>query len=253
MKIQYASDLHLEFRDNSRFLKEQPLQPSADVLVLAGDIGHLGAENYTQHPFWDWVSENYKACYVVPGNHEFYKGYDLSLIKDGFWQDIRPNVHSTYNQVVRLGDVDLILTTLWAKISVENAYITECSVPDFRYSLLNGKVITFSEFNHLHQTSRAFIEEAVAESTAKHLVVATHHLPTFELMAPEFKGSPINGAFTVEMGDFIASSRINYWIYGHSHRNIDKVVGSTRCVCNQLGYVHRGEHATFRGDAVIEI
>ena len=63
--------------------------------------------------------------------------------------------------------------------------------------------------------------------------------------APEFKNSRINGAFTVELGNFIASNDIDYWIYGHSHRNIDDTIGSTRCVSNQLGYVRSGEHRTF--------
>ncbi len=54
MKIQYASDLHLEFHENSRWLKDNPLLPVGDILVLAGDIGYLGDENYNRHPFWDW-------------------------------------------------------------------------------------------------------------------------------------------------------------------------------------------------------
>ena len=67
MKIQYASDLHLEFADNWRYLKENPLQVTGEILVMAGDIGYLGDDNYTKHPFWDWASENYHqviACMV---------------------------------------------------------------------------------------------------------------------------------------------------------------------------------------------
>ena len=72
MKIQYASDLHLEFKENSNFLKHHPLIVAAEVLVLAGDIGYIGDDNYSRHPFWNWASENYRQVIVIPGNHEFY-------------------------------------------------------------------------------------------------------------------------------------------------------------------------------------
>ena len=77
MKIQYASDLHLEFADNWRYLKAHPLEVTGDILLLAGDIGYLGDDNYSKHPFWDWASENYKEVHCCMGNHEFYKYYDV--------------------------------------------------------------------------------------------------------------------------------------------------------------------------------
>lgn len=34
MKIQYCSDLHMEFHENMRFMKSLPLEPVGDVLVI---------------------------------------------------------------------------------------------------------------------------------------------------------------------------------------------------------------------------
>ena len=41
MKIQYCSDLHMEFHDNMRFMKSLPLEVVGDMLVIAGDVGYL--------------------------------------------------------------------------------------------------------------------------------------------------------------------------------------------------------------------
>lgn len=72
-------------------------------------------------------------------------------------------------------------------------------------------------------------------------------------MADEFKGSIINGAFTCDLGYLIESLPIDYWIYGHSHRNIDGEIGGTKILSNQLGYVFAGETSTFCPDKFIEL
>lgn len=254
MKIQYASDLHLEFTDNWRILKqEEPMNVRGDILVLAGDIGYLGDDNYQTHPFWDWASKNYQQVIVALGNHEFYKFYDLSSMHNGLIGEIRPNIHYYYNAVVHIQDIDIIVSTLWANITLEDAYITEHSVTDFRRILYGEDILTFADFNREHKQCFKFIKQSVADSTAKHKIVITHHVPSYQLMSPEFQGSRINGAFTVELADYIATSGIDYWIYGHSHRNIDKIIGTTRCVCNQFGYAFHNEHLTFDRNKVIEI
>ncbi|SDI01294.1 hypothetical protein SAMN04488062_12018 [Flavobacterium omnivorum] len=38
IKIQYCSDLHLEFLDNRKWVLENPIIPKGDILILAGDI-----------------------------------------------------------------------------------------------------------------------------------------------------------------------------------------------------------------------
>lgn len=254
MKIQYASDLHLEFGENSKWLKQHPMEAIGEILLLAGDIGYLGDDNYKRHPFWDWASDNFNQVIVIPGNHELYKFFDINELHEGWNLEIRPNVKAHYNFVINLNnDVDVIVSTLWAKISPADSYLTERCVSDFK-RICNGEYrLSAERFNEEHERCLRFIERSVKGSKAKHIIVATHHVPSFELMSDEFKGSSINGAFTVELGRFIAESRIEYWIYGHSHRNINKRIGNTECLSNQLGYVFQNEHGTFNPKSIIEI
>lgn len=140
-----------------------------------------------------------------------------------------------------------------AKIPSSEEYLTEHCVSDFKRIRNGEQRLSSQRFNEEHNRCRDFIEKAVSRSNAKNIIVATHHVPSFSLMADEFNNSSINGAFTVELGDYMVESHINYWIYGHSHRNIDRTIGNTQCVSNQLGYVFQNKHQSFRRDAVIEI
>lgn len=254
MKIQYASDLHLEFGANSVYLRNNPLLPVGDMLLLAGDIGYLGDISYINHPFWDCASMNFKRVIVIPGNHELYKSFDINDLHSGWTLKIRDNVECVYNKVISLdSNTDLIATTLWSKVHPRDAFFTERSVSDF-HRIRNGEFrLSWERFNDEHCQCRQFLENSLAESEADNIIVMSHHVPSFDLMSDEFSGSPINGAFTVELGNMIANSRIKYWIYGHSHRNINKQLGITQCRSNQLGYVSRGEHHSFRPNAIIEL
>ena len=108
---------------------------------------------------------------------------------------------------------------------LQDAFATESGVTDFHRIMFEGETLTFEQFN-------------------KELVV-THHVPSFQLSSPDFKGSRINGAFVSNEDDFIETCGADYWIYGHSHRNIDKLIGKTQCISNQLGYVFAREHQSF--------
>ena len=251
MKIQYASDLHLEFRENSRYLRDNPIIPVGDVLVLAGDIGYLNDDAYETHPFWDFVSENFRQTLVVPGNHEFYKSGDVGTIQNGCIAEIRHNVKCYYNTVATIENIDFVMCTLWASIPPENAYVTEKSVSDFHLIACNGRLLNAYCFNKLHQEAVEFLAQT---NTSRKRIVVSHHVPTYLCLAEEFKDSRINGAFVAELHDFIFDSDIAYWIYGHSHRNMPEIdINGTKLLCNQLGYVPQKEHLSFDQQACFEI
>lgn len=253
MKIQYASDLHLEFAENASYLKHNPLEVAGDILILAGDIGYLGDQNYNRHPFWDWASENYKQVIVAMGNHEFYKFFDISTLDDGHVQHIRHNVDAYYNRVISIEDTDIIVSSFWSEIPREEAAFTERVISDFRRILYGGDLLTFADFNREHRKCLDFIKSAVATSDARHKIVVSHHVPSFRMLCPKFKDSKANGAFIVELEDYIKESGIDFWIYGHSHYNVNVRIGDTLCVSNQLGYVFNNEHLSFRNDVFIEV
>ena len=59
MKIQFFSDLHLEFAENCAYLEKQPLAVTGDILLIAGDTAYLdlpdsGVDTYSRYAFWDW-------------------------------------------------------------------------------------------------------------------------------------------------------------------------------------------------------
>lgn len=253
MKIQYASDLHLEFKENASYLKHNPLAVVGDILILAGDIGYLGDQNYSRHLFWDWASENFKQVIVAMGNHEFYKYFDIATLYNGYKLQIRRNVAAYYNAVIPIGDIDIVVSTLWASIPLKEAAYTEQVISDFKRIMCKGEILTFADFNNEHRRCLDFIKSAVSESQARHKIVVSHHVPSFKMIGPKFKYSKANGAFTAELEDFIRASDIEFWIYGHSHYNIDVQIGNTLCLSNQLGYVFHEEHNTFRKDAMIDV
>lgn len=98
MKIQYCSDLHLEFRENKTFLAKNPIQPSGEILLLAGDVNPFTLID-KHNDFFDFVSANYDSVFWVPGNHEYYH-YDLGNVKTPLYEKIRENAFLENNQIL---------------------------------------------------------------------------------------------------------------------------------------------------------
>lgn len=250
IKFQYISDLHLEFNQNTEYLNNYPLNVTGDYLIIAGDAILLKNK---EHTFWDWCSKNYKEVFICYGNHEFYHGPDLSEFKTGSILELRPNVKYYYNCVINIEGIDIIISPLWAYIHDKNKEFVVSSINDFKCIKYNGHNLTSEDFNKEHEKCLSFIKDALKNSKAKYKIVVTHHLPSNILNNPQYYNSPYNEGFVVELQDYIKTCGADYWIFGHSHYNSNKIIGNTQCLSNQIGYVMTNEHKTFDHSKYIEL
>jgi predicted phosphohydrolase len=252
MKIQYCSDLHLEFPENQRFLPKNPLQPVGDILVLAGDVVTFQDLKKAQG-FFDFACDHYSAVYWVPGNHEYY-GSDIFDKPRALCEKLRDNLYLVNNHSVVHGSVRLVFTTLWGRISPHQEWDIQRSISDFSAIQYEGEKLTARMFSFLHEESLGYLENVLREARQGPMVVVTHHVPTLMNYPQIYKNSPLTEAFAVELFDFIADSGVECWIYGHHHVNTpDFNIGKTKMLTNQLGYVRQHEHRSFRRDAVVGI
>lgn len=254
MRIQYASDLHLEFNENSLYLQKNPLSVNGDILVLAGDVILFGKDKWVRHPFFDRCADNFRETFIIPGNHEYYNGTELSGSLTDFEYFLRPNVRYLNNRSIVTGQTELFFTTLWCVIDIPQLIPVQIGVTDCHRIMYNGRLFTAQDYKVIHQHCLSWLKKSLAESPAEHKVIVTHHCPTERFRDPRFTGSTINSAFVVRLNDFVEQSRADYWVFGHTHYNGGKsLIGKTRLLCNQLGYVHHGEHHSFKTDACFEV
>ena len=175
MKIQYCSDLHLEFPENRKFLSRNPLKPVGDILLLAGDIVTF-RELDKAREFFDFVGDHFSAVYWVPGNHEYY-GSDITEKAGPLWENIRPNVHLVNNQTVDHGGSRFVFSTLWSRISPPLEWDIQRSISDFSAITYEGGKFTPQRFTFIHEESVAFLKNALSGAGTTPTIVVTHHVP----------------------------------------------------------------------------
>ena len=252
MTFQYCSDLHLEFEDNQAWLRMHMLEPTADVLILAGDIVCFSALEKAVW-FFDWVSDNFEETYWIPGNHEhYYSSIETPTLPTK--KKVKHNVTLINNASIEIDDVVIHFSTLWTAIPERHAAVISRGMSDYHLIKINGEYLSPADVNTIHLHAKHFLESALGSNSNKKQFVVTHHVPTLTNYPQEFIGSALNAAFAVELAPMICQLQPEGWIFGHSHRNVPEFsLGKTRMLTNQLGYVAHHEHIGFNPAAVLSI
>jgi len=116
--IQIASDLHIEFKNDDIPDPLYYITPSADILILAGDIGSLYKIDQLKG-FLEKLCPLFATVIYVPGNHEYYT--------------VQNYEHLSMNKLLnRLYDIEKDIKNLYvlnqSSIVIDDICITGCTL-----------------------------------------------------------------------------------------------------------------------------
>jgi Icc-related predicted phosphoesterase len=251
VKFQIASDLHIEYK-NDALINDiaSYITPSADVLILAGDIGNL----YKYEQLKDFLlrlSPSFEYILYVPGNHEYYRApghpevtmtrlYDRLLLIE---EEI-PNLYVLNRGSVCVDDVCIVGCTLWSHAKTQ--------VPPFIVRI-NGMNQTM--YNNMHAKDRKHIMKMMkyCKEKRKKMLVVTHHCPTYKVVKGKKATDKYVSLYASDLDNLLRGDYVHTWVCGHLHRNFDFTTTlGTRLVSNQLGKP-KDAIADFRTNMVIEV
>lgn len=228
MKLQIVSDLHCEFLKGGPGIDPDP---SADALILAGDID-TGAR--ALRTFHGWPV----PVIYVAGNHEFYGG-EIRNVQSALADASPSHISVLENNVVGAPGVRIIGCTLWTDYEYGgdlSASMLNCmrGMADHHLIRIGGRPFFPSDALALHQRSVSYLAQELVKPFDGATVVVTHHGPHRQSVSPKFTGSPINAGFVSELDDLLPM--VDLWIHGHTHDSLDYRIGSCRVIANPRGY-----------------
>lgn len=268
MRIQYISDLHLEFSKQRIFYPSENAKDSQNsddtILCLAGDIGYPSAPVYEK--FLINVSRCWKKIFLICGNHEFYipSGSKLSII------DIKNKIRSIIldNKLDNISFLDnsyedyegyrFTGSVLWSKLDEEEIINNSLFINDF-YKIQDLDITRKESdkkdhlkkvedkvklYNFYHQECVDFLTSSPIQKSELPVVMITHHLPSYSLIDPKYMKSKesigLNQYFASHL-DHLINSTIKVWICGHTHTGFEKKINDVNIYCNPGGYPGENE------------
>lgn len=207
---------------------------------------------------------------LIPGNHE-YDNLDFDATHERLRATCeRLGITWLEREVVAIGDVRFVGTTLWADF---DALVVRPGHPDPSVQqLLKQRHKAFRAANYYLQKAaamrhgepmlaegwreqalvcEAWLRAALAQPFAGTTVVVTHFAPSLRSADPRYGVTPATAGFCNSLEDLVAQA--DYWLHGHLHCQQDYLEGGCRVLANTLGYASKGEQEGFREQFVLDL
>ena len=234
LTIQIASDLHIEYKND---LIPDPLDyitPSADVLVLAGDIGSFYKIEQLIG-FLESLCSYFQVVIYVPGNHEWYTvpgreplSWETLKKRMNHLQNKIPNLKILNSSSIIIGDICFAGCTLWSK--------PDGQIPSF---IVRIHEVRTKEYNSKHMEELEYLKNMMlfCQKNSYKLVVITHYPPTKKVLEGACaKKRKFHSIYASDLDYLLNVSLVQLWICGHVHKNFDFISDlGCRVVGNQKG------------------
>lgn len=264
-----ASDIHLDgdvegkkFNPESLWRPKEMENDKNTTLILAGDLWESNKIISFHGTCWiEDVAKQFQYVIIVLGNHDYYGGRlgrEASRLKEGLAQKGIQNVHVLDNEVIKVGDVKVIGTTLWSSFNQGNElslrYANE-GYPNERggFRTLNDmkyirnetfRKVRAQELMREHRKSILFLNQvAKRESNQEKVLIISHHAPSIKAIPEEWKFEAVGdlkwhegGAYASDLEEEKKHWEIDCWIHGHTHEAKQYDWGGTPVLVNPRGH-----------------
>jgi len=234
LTVQIASDLHIEYKNDDVPNPLDFITPSADVLILAGDIGSLyKIEQLTK--FLQELCSHFQVVLYVPGNHEWYIVPEHSPLE---WETLEKRMYSIENMIpnltilnrssVLIGNICFAGCTLWSN--------PQGQIPPF---IVRIKDVKTKEYQFKHNEDLKYLKNIMhfCKKNNYKLLVVTHYPPTKKVLDNTGrKKKKFHYLYATDLDYLLDINFVDTWVCGHVHKNFDFISEKgCRLVGNQKG------------------
>lgn len=257
MKIDILSDVHFDNYFYGKYKQDDvvkfysqiiDLNNTGDVLIIAGDLGHNNEQNIKMLKI---LKEYYNYIICVLGNHDYYLmgKTNKKLFKNSFErvENMRELINSKDGifclngniieiEGIKFGGCDGWYNDGFLKVNYPNEKFPVKSTnqmwnnctPDAKF------IFGVENFDDIFKVEKEKIEAIYKECD----VMITHINPSAKKdnINIRFQNNPSSTFFCFDGEKYLKNGNMKYWIFGHTHEELEYIEHNVQCICNPLGY-----------------
>jgi predicted phosphodiesterase len=273
-RIAYISDVHLDMwvKDIPSLIEDFAERligelKDIDYIIVAGDIGHIATDNVLFLRALQKYAKHAVLC--TTGNHDYY----LTSREDLLYYKNSDHKVEDFEEACEFHDIKCLNPGIYVDYETNLRFLGFNGWYDGSYkgidekraqALWNGEITRYrmndsvliypnEKFNDRYKKDKDAVNHILGIHGDNFIdVVFSHVNPSNkpEHQAQEYVDDEFTTFYNFDGSALLEKINPKIWVYGHTHSGQNYQIGSTRVLCNPLGYPHEKRKITF---ALVEI